>query len=161
MNATTLIKDVESIAGKAEQELDIVLKTIDADAPTIEQIASTTLTIAGPILSAVVSLEGGPAAGAALTGAIAIAQQGIAAAKIITAATGSASNASGVLASIQTQLSTILADVKVSDPKSVALVTLVISGITALVNAFTPAAPTAPAAPAESATETADESVAA
>lgn len=132
----TWIKDVETVASKIEQDL----KAIEPSLSTDLTITSTVLTYAGPALQTVVTLEAGAAAGALVAEVIASAQQYIVAAKNAIALTQTATSAYGLLLTIQANLSTLLAEAKITSKTSVAIVTAIVNDLAAVVKALTPVA---------------------
>jgi hypothetical protein len=134
----SFIKDLESFASKFEKEIE----NLWAKAPSIETIISTTLTYVGPILETVVTIEGGAAAGTAVTTVINTAEEDLIAAKALTTTIGATPSLAGLISGVATNLSGLLAAAKVTDPKSVANVTLVVKELEALV-ASIPATPAA------------------
>ena len=127
----TIIKDVESIPGKLEAEL----KKIEGVAPTIDSLALGTLTWAGPVLVQIVKIEGGPVAADAVSIGISEAIQVLTVAKEVLGTIGSTGSFAALVQGVQTDLQDILTAAKVTNPKSIALLTLVVKALNALVEA--------------------------
>ena len=127
----TIIKDVESIPGKLEAEL----KKIEGVAPTIDSLALGTLTWAGPVLVQIVKIEGGPVAADAVSIGISEAIQVLTVAKEVLGTIGSTGSFAALVQGVQTDLQDSLTAAKVTNPKSIALLTLVVKALNALVEA--------------------------
>jgi hypothetical protein len=147
MGFFTNIENAEhSFASWAEKTL---LK-LEGSAPTIEKIADTVLTYAGPALQTVVTLEAGAPAGALVAKIVGTAQSDLTAASGLIADFGATPSVTSVLGSVTSNLGSLLTATGVKDPKSVAAVNKVITELNVLSAAITalipPVAPAAPAA---------------
>jgi hypothetical protein len=136
---STIIKEVETFASKAEKEL----AKLWSKAPKFTDVALTTLTYVGPILETVFTIEGGTAAGAAATLVITKVQQELTAAKGLISAVGPTLSVQSLLSGISDDLQQLLIAANITNPASVANVNLVIGELKALVNAFPVPAPAA------------------
>jgi hypothetical protein len=129
---TRLIADEHTFASWAEKELAKLYQA----APTIEKIADTVLTYAGPALQAVVTAEAGVAAGSVVGKVIATAQSDLIAASGLVADFGATPSAASIIGSVAANLSGLLTATKITNASSVATTTKVVSELNALVNAF-------------------------
>lgn len=109
-------------------------------APQIEQIADTVLKYAVGALGIAASLETGNPAIAEITEGLNTAQTGITAASGLIADFGATPTAAGILSSVATGLTGLIAAAHITNPKSVATVTKVVSETNALVSALTASA---------------------
>jgi hypothetical protein len=142
---TWLITEEHTFAAWAEKEL----AKLNQEAPTIEKIADTVLTYAGPALQTVVTAEAGTAAGALVGKALTTAQSDPIAASGLINDFGATPSVASVIGSVQTNLSALLTATNVVSATSKATVGKVVTELGSLVAAFpVVAAVVAPAAPA-------------
>jgi hypothetical protein len=133
----SLITVAHTFAGWCEKEWTAVFNAV----PKIEQIADTTLKYALGALSIVASVETGNPAIAEISKVLTTAQTGITAASGLISDFGPTPTATGMLSSVATDLSGLLTAAHITNSKSVAAVTKVVTETNALVSAMsTPAA---------------------
>lgn len=137
----SFITKLESFASTVEKDLE----NLWGKAPSLETIAATTLTYVGPILEEIVTVEGGPVAGAAVTAVVNKVEQDLAAVKGLLTVVGPTVSVKGLISGAQADLSSLLTTAQIKDPKSVANVTLVVNELEALATSFPTTTATAPA----------------
>lgn len=135
----SFITKLESFAAKVEKEF----AALWGKAPSLTTIASTTLTFVGPILETVITVEAGAAAGAAVTTVINKVESDLAAVKGLLTVVGPTVSVKGLITSAQADLSSLLTAAQITNPASVANVTLVINELEALATAFPATTPVA------------------
>jgi hypothetical protein len=133
----SFITALESFASKVEKEFE----ELWGKAPSLATIASTTLTFVGPILETVVTVEDGSAAGTAVTAVINKVEMDLSAVKGLLTVVGPTVSVKGLISGAQNDLASLLSAAQITDPKSVANVTLVINELAALATAFPSTAP--------------------
>jgi hypothetical protein len=126
------IKDLESFAAKAEQDL----AKLWSKAPSFTDIALTTLTYVGPVLETVFTIEAGAPTGALVTAAITKAEQDLTAARGLINTIGPTLSVRSLVSGVATDLGSILPAANVTDAASVANLKLVIGELSALANSF-------------------------
>lgn len=131
MSLKTFITDIKSLAGKIESDL----RKFFGNATKWEDIAQAGLTVVGGILSNVVTLEGGPVAGAAIAAVVARLQADIVAAKALTTTIGATPTVTGVLTSIATDVSQIESTFNITNPASKAQLATALETIQTIVSA--------------------------
>ena len=130
----SLFTTLHTFGAWCEKELTILV----GKAPAIEQVAASVLKYAGPALQTVVSLEAGAPAGAIVGKVIGDAQAGLTAASGLIYDFGATPSTASVVASVQTNLASLLAAGHVSNSNSVAIVQKVVDELAGLVTALTP-----------------------
>ena len=132
-----------TFAAWAEKEWTAIYK----EAPKVESVIAATLKYAGPALQTVVTIEAGGPAGAVVGKVLADAQAGLVAASGLVYDFGATPTVGGVLSTVTSNLSGLLAAGHITNPTSVATVNRVVSEINtvaAVIPAITAAiAPTA------------------
>ena len=124
----------------AEKEL----QKLEGVAPTLERIAGTVLTYAGPALQTIVTADAGSAAGTLVGKVVSQAQADLLAASGLIQDFGATPTVGSIIGSVQTNLNSLLAAGHVSNPTSVSTVSKVVTELEQLVAALTPVAPPAP-----------------
>ena len=119
-----------------------VLGDLNKAAPALESTAAAILKYAGPALQTVVTAEAGGSAGALVGKVVADAQAGITAASGFIYDYGATPSAASITGSVVSNLQSLLAAGKITNPTSVATVTNVVTNLNNLTTALT-AAPTA------------------
>lgn len=114
------------------------LAKLSTEAPKIEQVADTVLTYAGPALQTIVTLEAGAPAGAIVAKVVQQAQADLTAASGLIYDFGATPSAGSVIASVQSNLSTLLAAGHITDAGSVATANKIVNELGALVAAIVP-----------------------
>ena len=152
MFLTTLFKDIENAEHSTCVFFEQEYAKLHAELPTIAAIADKVLPYASMMLQTVVSAEAGAPAGAAVGAALAKAQNVLDGTNAVIYDTGATPTAASAIASVQTNLTGILAAAQIKNPASVATVTKTIGELgtlsTAISNAVAAAAaPIDPAAP--------------
>jgi hypothetical protein len=132
----SLISLAHTFAAWAEKEL----QKIEGAAPTIERIAGTVLTYAGPALQTIVSAEAGAPAGAIVGKVVAQAQSDLTAAGSLIYDFGANPSAGSIIASVQTNLGALLTAGHVTNPTSVATVTKVVNELSTISTVLAPPA---------------------
>lgn len=127
-----------TFAAWAEKELAKLYSV----APTIEQMASTVLTYAGPALQTIVTADLGAAAGAVVGKVIQQAQSDLVAASSLIYDFGPSPSVSSILTAVKNNLAALLTAGHVTSATSVATVTKVTNELSTLATAITPAAAT-------------------
>ena len=108
---------------------------IYGEAPKIEQIADNVLKYVGPALQIAVTAEGGATAGTAVSNVVTKAQSDLIAASALITDFGPTPEAANVLASVKANLSTLLTDTGVKNPKAVKAVTNAVNSLDVLTTA--------------------------
>ena len=129
---TWLITEEHTFAAWAEKEL----AKLNQEAPTIEKIADTVLTYAGPALQTVVTAEAGTAAGALVGKILTTAQSDLIAASGLINDFGATPSIGSVVSSVQTNLSALLTASNITNATSKATVGKVVTELGALAGAF-------------------------
>jgi hypothetical protein len=129
---TGIVNAEHTMVSWAEKELGI----LHNDMPAIESVIAAGLKYAGPALQTVVSLEAGSAAGNEVGKILGDAQAGLTAASAFVYDFGATPTASSILGSVSKDLGVLLAAGKVSNPKSVATVTSIVTNLDLLVQAI-------------------------
>lgn len=114
-----------TFAAWAEKEWTAIYK----EAPKVESVLAATLKYAGPALQVVVTAEAGGPAGAVVGKVIADAQAGLVAASGLVYDFGATPTVGGVLSSVTSNLSGLLAAGHITNANSVATVNRVVSEI--------------------------------
>ena len=125
-----------SFAAWAEKEL----AKIEAAAPTIERVAGTVLTYAGPALQTVVAAEAGAPAAAVVGKVIQQAQSDLTAASGLIYDFGATPSVASIVSGVQSNLGTLLTAGHVTNANSVATVTKVVNELGTLAAAMAPKA---------------------
>jgi len=133
---SSIASAAHTFAAWAEKELT----ALSGKAPAIEQVTASVLKYAGPALQTVVTAEAGAPAGAIVGKVIADAQAGLTAASGLVYDFGATPSVGSVVASVQTNLASLLSAGHVTNANSVATVTKVVNELGALTAAVTPAA---------------------
>lgn len=120
---SSIASAAHTFAAWAEKEWAAVYK----EAPKVESVLAATLKYAGPALQTVISAEVGGPAGAVVGKALADAQAGLVAASGLVYDFGATPTVSGVLSSVTTNLSSLLAAGHITNPTSVATVNRVVN----------------------------------
>jgi anaerobic glycerol-3-phosphate dehydrogenase len=131
---------VHTFGAWAEKELE----KLEGAAPTIEKVAGTVLTYAGPALQTIVSAEAGAPAGAIVGKVVSQAQSDLTAASGLIQDFGATPSVGSIIGSVQTNLAALLSASQVSNPKSIATVSKVVTELQQLSTAIS--APPAAAA---------------
>jgi len=133
---SSIASAAHTFAAWAEKEL----QALTAKAPAIEQVAASVLKYAGPALQTVVAAEAGAPAGAIVGKVISDAQAGLTAASGLIYDFGATPSVGSVVASVQSNLASLLSAGHVTNANSVSTVTKVVNELAALASAFAPAA---------------------
>jgi len=136
---SNIVNAEHTFAAWAEKEL---LK-LEGVAPTIERVVDTVLTYAGPALQTVVTLEAGEPAGALVAKIIGTVQSDLTAASGLINDFGATPSVASVFSAVASNLSTLLADTGVKNPKSVSTVTKIVGEVNAIAAAIAAAIPAA------------------
>jgi hypothetical protein len=129
---TAIIKDLKTFASKFEHEL----AKLWGKAPTLDSVALTTLEFAAPVVEEIVTLEGGSAAGTAVTDVLNAIETKLIAAKGLISAVGATPTVAGVLSGVSTDLSDLLSLGNISNATGVANAKIVVGELNALVTAI-------------------------
>jgi hypothetical protein len=132
----SLIKDVESFAGKVEKEFKRMFK----QAPSWLAIAEGVLTYLGPVVVTIADVAGGPALGSEAEVVLSDIKTKLATAAAMVKTAGSVTGIAGVLEEVQTDLPVLLHALQVSNPGTLTKVTsytdIVAAELAALLGAF-------------------------
>ena len=134
----SIISAIESEISKAEK----VLLVWWGKEPAFANVLSTGISIAGVALETVFTLEGNGPAATLVGDIVSKAQQELLAVNALVKTVGPTPTGKNLLAGVATDLSGLTAAANITNPKSVAAVTLAVNTVNALVNSFpeTPAA---------------------
>ena len=125
----SIFKDIASaehtFAGWAEKEWTAVYK----EAPTVEQVIAAVLKYAGPALQVVVSAELGNPAGEAVGKILGDTQAGLIAASGLVYDFGATPTVGGILSTVTSNLSSLLAAGHITNATSIATVTRIVNEI--------------------------------
>lgn len=124
----SIFTDIESWASKFEKDLE----KLWTKAPTLTQVALTTLTFAGPVLETIFTIYAGQAGGAAVTAVITTAEQDLTAAQGLITTIGPTVSVASLIAGVSTDLSSLLTAGHVTDATNVANITLIVKELAAL-----------------------------
>lgn len=127
MNKLTSIYDHVKAAFKK------VFDEIEQETPKVDQVASTALAVAAPLLTTALALTGNAPAAAEAQSVISKIQSDMAQASALIEAGGTDTSLPGLLTSIKTDLPTILTVAQVKDPKTVATITGITDSIIATI----------------------------
>lgn len=136
----SFLSKLHSFGAWTEKELALIV----GKTPAVETVAASILKYAGPALQIVVSAECGAPAGALVGKVLGDAQAGLTAASGLIYDFGANPTASSVVASVQTNLSSLLVAGHITNPTSVATVTKVsdeLSSLVTVLNGTTAATP--------------------
>jgi len=128
----SFITVIESALAKAEK----TLTTWWGKAPAFANILSTGITIAGAALETVFTLEGNGPASTLVGDVVSKAQQELLAVSSLVAAVGPNPTAKNIISGVASDLGSLTAAANITNPKSVAAVTLAVNTINALVTSF-------------------------
>ena len=131
MSFVTIIKDIESIPSKLEADL----AKLANEAPKLESIVAATLKYAGPVLQVAISVTD-PAALPLVTEILSEASVDLTVATNLTKTIGLTPSVSNIISGISSNLSGLLTASKVTNPKSVASITSVVSVLNTTVAAI-------------------------
>lgn len=133
---STIITDLKSFAAKVENEF----KKLFNEAPSWLSIAQGVLTYLGPILVTVADVAGGAAMGSEANTILADIKTKLATAAALVTSVSDATNLTGVLTDVQSDLPSLLSALQISNPSTVTEVTnytnIISTEITALLNAI-------------------------
>lgn len=130
----SFLSSLHTFGAWCEKELTILV----GKAPAVEQVAASVLKYAGPALQTIITAEAGAPAGALVGKVIADAQAGLAAASGLIYDFGATPSAGSVIASVQTNLASLLSAGHITNANSTATVTKVVNELAALATALAP-----------------------
>lgn len=137
MNIFSKIAGAEhTFAAWVEKELG----KLSTEAPTIEKIADTVLTYAGGAIQAIITAEGGAAAGAIVGKVLSAAHSDLLAASGLIYDFGANPTAASMIGSVQTNLSGLLAAGGIKSAPAVTAANKVVTELDTLVTALAPSA---------------------
>ena len=124
------------------------LGKLSGEAPAIEKIADSVLTYAGGAATIIAGLEGGPAASAAVTSAVAAIHTGTVALNGLITDFGATPTAASIATSIASNASSLISAAEIKNPASIVAANGIVTNLTNLATGLTAASPAQAAAPA-------------
>jgi hypothetical protein len=133
MIINSFLPSIFSVFGRIERTLSGLLGT---KAATWERVASTGISFLHPIINTVLILEFGPGIESEVSSVLTTVQNDLIAAQHLTVAIGPTPTMAMFLAAIKGNLSELLNACKITNPKSIELITLVVKELDAMINSI-------------------------
>lgn len=148
MSLTSIFNEVKTAEHTFVAWAEKEFQAIEKNEPAVEKIADTALTYAKMILPTILVAEGDPVAAAIALKTMNQAQNDMTAVQGVITDVGASPTVASKIASISTNIGTLLTVGQVKDPKSAANITNVVNSLASVATAIANAATPPPPAPA-------------